>query len=131
MMAVLLWMTVFATREGLVGQTTASGHVIKSQDIFVALPTRTALGKTVEVYYNGITIQCKVKDVGPWSTGDTWIFTGNRPLAETGKRIPEIWLTKYGKPKNKAGIDLSDGLWDALNIPRGKGIVKVKVRLVK
>jgi len=31
---------VFATREGLVGGTTANGHVITDRDLFVALPSR-------------------------------------------------------------------------------------------
>ncbi|GAA3105760.1 hypothetical protein JOF29_005335 [Kribbella aluminosa] len=34
---------VFATREGLVGGTTANGHVIASRDHFVALPSRRGL----------------------------------------------------------------------------------------
>jgi murein L,D-transpeptidase YcbB/YkuD len=34
---------VYATREGLVGRTTANGHVIASRDHFVALPSRRAL----------------------------------------------------------------------------------------
>lgn len=34
---------VFATREGLVGGTTANGHVIRERDHFVALPSRRGL----------------------------------------------------------------------------------------
>lgn len=34
---------VFATREGLVGGTTANGHIIRSRDHFVALPSRRSL----------------------------------------------------------------------------------------
>src|SRR5258708_20018692 len=34
---------VYTTREGLVGGTTANGHVIQSHDHFVALPSGTVL----------------------------------------------------------------------------------------
>src|SRR5919197_1139075 len=56
---------VWATREGLVGKTTASGHVIEPNDHFVALSSRSALGKTVVVTYKGKSIQAPVMDVGP------------------------------------------------------------------
>jgi hypothetical protein len=35
--------SVFATREGLVGHTTANGHKIVARDHFVALPSRRGL----------------------------------------------------------------------------------------
>lgn len=129
---VRVWYKVAATREGLVGEKTASGHVIKETDVFVALPSRKALGKLVEVRYAGKSIQCKVEDVGPWSTQDDyWNTTRARPLSEEGKRVPVSMLTKYGPTKNKAGIDLSNGLWDLLGIPRGKGIAPVEWRFVE
>src|SRR3954470_2035584 len=40
---------VFATREGLVGGRTSSGHVITPNDHFVALPSPKALNKKVKV----------------------------------------------------------------------------------
>ncbi len=113
--------TVYATREGLVGKKTASGLVICSDSLFVALPSRSALGRTVEVIYSGKSVICTVEDVGPHSINDVYWQKNTRPLSESGKRVPEKW----GKAKNKAGIDLSDGLWDALGIPRSAGIVKV------
>jgi len=112
--------TVWATREGLIGHTTADGTIILRHSIFVALPSRKALGKTVRVTYGTRTISCEVKDVGPWSTQDPYWLTGDRPLSESGRRKP--WNTRA---RNKAGIDLSDGLWDALGIKRGVGIVWV------
>jgi hypothetical protein len=36
---------IFATREGLVGGTTANGHVVTDNDQFVALPSRRALAQ--------------------------------------------------------------------------------------
>ncbi|MHB8645654.1 MAG: hypothetical protein ACYDAR_07685, partial [Thermomicrobiales bacterium] len=44
---------VYATREGLVGGTTSSGHVITPSDHFVALPSFKALNKTVKIAYKG------------------------------------------------------------------------------
>jgi len=112
---------VYATREGLIGKTTASGHVIKKEDIFVALPSRKALHKHVRVTYKSKSIICPVLDVGPWSTHDDyWNYSG-RPLSEIGIQLPK----RKRKVKNKAGIDLSDGLWDYFGIDRKTGIIKV------
>ncbi len=116
------WHTVHATREGLVGHTTANGHRITEESLFVALPHRKALNRVVVVKYDDRIIICKVKDVGPWSTGDDYWNKKRGPLAEEGKRIPEKW----GKARNPAGIDLSNGVWDFLEIERGKGIVEVE-----
>ena len=117
--------TVFATREGLVGKKTASGMIIQKDSVFVALPSRSALGKLVKITYCDKSVVCRVSDVGPWSTKDCYWGTRTRPLSESGLRIPVILQNKYGKPKNKAGIDLSDGLWDKLGIKRDNGIVLV------
>ena len=81
--------TVFATRIGLIGETTASGHIIEEKDIFVALPSRKALLKWIEVSCNGKTAKCQVLDVGPWSTKDNYWDSGTRPLSESGKQLPE------------------------------------------
>ena len=121
------WHDVYATREGLIGKRTATGHKIKKKDIFVALPSRKALHKTVVVSYKNIKVICEVLDVGPHSISDQYWLKNKRPLAEKGKRIPHRW----GRAKNKAGIDLSDGLWDEFEIKKGKGIVKVKWKFLK
>jgi len=115
---------VYATREGLIGGTTASGRVIHTEDVFVALPSRKALNKWVCVRYQGKTIRAQVWDVGPWNTiDDYWNYEGV-PAAAKGLRIGS--MARYGSPKNKAGIDLSDGLWDQFGIKRGLGIVQVE-----
>jgi uncharacterized repeat protein (TIGR01451 family) len=69
--------TIFATREGLVGGTTANGHVIIPHDHFVALPSRRALNANdqtydyqVELTYQGKTVRAPVWDVGPWNIYD-------------------------------------------------------------
>jgi hypothetical protein len=103
------WFTVFATREGLIGQTTATGHVIGADDLFVALPSRTALNCWVEVSHNDITIPVQVLDVGPWNTKDPYWMTDDRPQAETG-------VDKFGRKTNGAGIDLSNGVFKGLGL---------------
>src|SRR5690606_18208990 len=71
---------VFATREGLVGGTTANGHVIVERDHVVALPSRRGLADNNSGNY---TVQvctedgarCEwapVWDVGPWNTKDDY-----------------------------------------------------------
>ncbi|MBK1784172.1 hypothetical protein [Prauserella cavernicola] len=127
---------VFATREGLVGGTTANGHVITNRDHFVALPSRRGLATrgggdyTVKVC-TAREARCEwapVWDVGPWNTKDDhW-----NAQRETWRDLP------HGKPqaqaayenghnggrdgfgrrvKNPAGIDLGDGtFWDGLRL---------------
>lgn len=120
------WFGVWASREGLVGGTTATGHTIADGDVFVALPDRSALGRVVEVWANGRTALAPVWDVGPWSIHDPYWDGGRPPLAERGERSPVSW----GAARNPAGIDLSDGLWDSLGLDRGAGLVVVLWRFV-
>lgn len=70
---------VFATREGLVGGTTANGHRIVARDHFVALPSRRGLaGRNGGEYSvrvcaaNGRCAWAPVWDVGPWNTRDDY-----------------------------------------------------------
>ena len=108
--------TVTASREGLIGQRTASGLIIQADSIFVALPSRSALHRIVVVEYQGRRAEAPVLDVGPHNTRDPyWRYPNKRPRAESQKG-------------NHAGIDLSDALWDQLGIPRVLGLVKVTWR---
>ncbi|MEK6833179.1 MAG: hypothetical protein AABY32_03960 [Nanoarchaeota archaeon] len=111
------WFDVRATRIGLIGRKTASGIIINNDSIFVALPSRKALYKSVMVQYKNKLITCKVLDVGPWNTKDDYWNSGNRPKSEFSKG-------------NKAGIDLSDEVCRQLEIPRKIGIVWVKWRFM-
>jgi RHS repeat-associated protein len=104
-----LWFRVFATREGLVGGTTATGHVIRKEDIFAALPSRRALNKNVEIYYRGHLRVVPVWDVGPWNTKNPYWLTCGRPQAESGTDL-------FGRKTNKAGIDLSNELFRGLGL---------------
>lgn len=101
---------VKATREGLVGERTASGYIIDSVVPFVALPSVKALGKFIRVRnpHNSLVRYAIVLDVGPWNThDDNYVFNGHRPQSETGADIS-------GRPTNKAGIDLSEKIWQQL-----------------
>jgi len=121
---------VYATREGLVGGTTANGHVIKTSDRFVALPSRRALASNggseyqVRVCYS-VTGKCtttSVWDIGPWNTKDD--YWNPSSVREMWKDLPQGkpeaqaayqdnyngGLDQFGRrPANPAGIDLADG----------------------
>lgn len=128
---------VFATREGLVGGTTANGHKIRKRDHFVALPSRRGLSGGLGGNYsvrvcagNGRCAWAPVWDVGPWNTRDDY---WNPP------RLRQSWHDlPHGRPQaqaayqggyhggrdqfgrrvvNPAGIDLADGMfWDGLKL---------------
>jgi hypothetical protein len=120
---------VFATREGLVGGTTANGHVIVPRDHFVALPSRRGLSPrdtgdyTVKVCApTGRCAWSPVWDVGPWNTTDDhWNPAATR---QSWKDLPQgtpeaqaAYQQRYNGGKdgfgrtvaNPAGIDLADG----------------------
>ncbi|HEY2222515.1 hypothetical protein [Actinomycetospora sp.] len=120
---------VFATREGLVGGTTANGHVITPRDHFVALPSRRGLSPrgtgdyTVKVCApNGRCAWSPVWDVGPWNTTDDyWNPSAARqswkdlpqgmPQAQAAfQRRHNGGRDGFGRAvANPAGIDLADG----------------------
>ncbi|HET6290418.1 MAG TPA: hypothetical protein VFG15_27185 [Amycolatopsis sp.] len=129
---------VYGTREGLTGRTTANGHVIKSRDHFVALPSGRGLAPkntgnyTVRVCRtdNSRCEYAPVWDVGPWNTKDDyWNPSATRQMWKNlpqGK--PEAQAAyqdgynggkdEFGrKVANPAGIDLADGtFWDGLKM---------------
>jgi len=126
---------VFATREGLVGGTTANGHVIQERDHFVALPSRRALCPDdrstlyqVELSYGGKKVTVPVWDIGPWNIRDDyWNPQDQREMwNDLARFLPEAQAAYqsgynngrdgYGRiVKNPAGIDLADGVfWDDL-----------------
>jgi len=105
-------MRVKATREGLVGQTTASGYVVDRVVPFVALPCRQALHSFIRISNpaNGKSCLAIVLDVGPWNTADEeYVFGGKRPQAETG-------IDVTGRKTNRAGIDLGERVWKLLGM---------------
>ncbi|MEU6700420.1 hypothetical protein [Pseudonocardia sp. NPDC046786] len=128
--------SVFATREGLVGGTTANGHKIVPRDRFVALPSRRALsgkGKTdysVKVCApNGRCAIAPVWDIGPWNTKDDyWNPSSQREMwKDLPQGVPQAAAARNGhnggkdqfgrRVANPAGIDLGDGIfWDVLGL---------------
>jgi hypothetical protein len=104
------WQRVLATREGMIGAMTSSRTVIRADSMFVALPDRSALGRTVEVRYRERSIAVPVLDVGPWNIDDAYWERDARPASERGRGF-------YRTPVNTAGIDLSDAVFAALGLP--------------
>lgn len=105
-------MLVKATREGLVGQKTASGFVIDTVVPFVALPSHAALFRFVKLANpaNGKTAMAVVLDVGPWNVADAgYVFGTDRPQAESGTDL-------FGRKTNGAGIDLGEKVWNQLGM---------------
>ena len=128
---------VFATREGLIGGTTANGHVIRPRDHFVALPSRRALAPrgsgdyTVKVCSDsGRCEWAPVWDVGPWNTTDDYWNSAHarqswgdlpqgRPQAQAAYSDDHNGgQDQFGRQVlNPAGIDLADGtFWDGLGL---------------
>jgi hypothetical protein len=127
--------TIFATREGLVGQATANGHVITENDHFVALPSSRALSPDGSGTYTvrvcaPATGRCEyapVWDVGPWNTGDDYWSTTRHyapdlpvgtPQASAAFRLGHAGgLDQYGRTvTNPAGVDLADGTFAGLGL---------------
>jgi hypothetical protein len=117
---------VYATREGLVGGTTANGHVIVSNDHFVALPSGTALSPngtddySVQVCGPSACETAPVWDVGPWNTQDNYWDANRAEFTDLPQGEPEAQaayengynggLDEFGRTvSNPAGIDLADG----------------------
>ncbi|NEA98133.1 SH3 domain-containing protein [Streptomyces sp. SID13726] len=129
---------LFATREGLTGQTTANGHVIQPRDHFVALPSRRMLASNggreyqVRLCYarTGRCETAPVWDVGPWNTKDDyWNPPGQRQMwNDLPQGTPEAQAAyqngynggrdEFGRRvANPAGIDVADGtFWDGLGM---------------
>jgi hypothetical protein len=128
--------TLFATREGLVGKTTANGHVITARDHFVALPSRRGLAKSGAGEYTvricttsgGRCEWAPVWDVGPWNTKDDFWNPDRQSWTDLPQGKPQAqaaYVDGYNggldqsgrKVRNPAGIDLADGaFWDGLQL---------------
>ncbi|MCD2194210.1 hypothetical protein LQ327_12575 [Actinomycetospora endophytica] len=124
---------VFATRVGLVGNRTANGHRVVSNDRFVALPSRRGLAPdgagdyTVQVCTDaGRCAWAPVWDLGPWNTRDDyWSTPGTREsFGDLPRGVPEAQAAATDgyagghdgsgrKVTNPAGIDLADGTFSA------------------
>ena len=117
---------VYATREGLVGGTTANGHVIQPSDHFVALPSGSALSPqgsgdySVQVCGPSTCETAPVWDIGPWNTHDDYWDANRAEFTDLPQGTPEAQaayqngynggLDEFGRRvANPAGVDLADG----------------------
>lgn len=117
---------IFATREGLVGRTTANGYTIRAKDHFVALPSRRALsskgggGYTVRVCAHKRCDYAPVWDVGPWNIRDNHWHKPRDQWKKLKLGLPQAQAAyqkgfNHGRDGlgrrvlNPAGIDLADG----------------------
>ncbi len=127
---------VFATREGLVGGTTANGHVITENDQFVALPSGQALDGDGKGDYSvrlctaaGRCATVPVWDIGPWNTDDDYWNAAppRKNFTDVPQGTPEAQAAYanhyhdgddgFGRSvKNPAGIDVADGTFRALGL---------------
>lgn len=137
--------TVFATREGLVGGTTANGHLIRPRDHFVALPYREVLCSLggnefqVALSHEGRTVTAPVWDIGPWNIHDNyWAEEADREIYDYLENGGHVGGLDRGLPAsqaayedgfnsgrdekgrtvlNPAAIDLADGtFWDDMGL---------------
>ncbi len=125
---------VYATREGLVGGTTSTGHVIQPNDHFVALPCVCALSSKdgnefeVRIQYGSTTVTAPVWDVGPWNIDDNyWDPPAQRKYPNLPQGTPEATAAYYDNYNNgldgkgrkvqiPAGIDIGDGTFADLGM---------------
>ncbi|WP_194925869.1 hypothetical protein [Catenulispora pinisilvae] len=124
---------VFATDEGLVGSTTANGHVIQQNDHFVALPSTTALSPKGSGEYSVQVcgpVRCEtapVWDVGPWNIHDNYWDNPRAEFTSLPQGEPEAqaaYDNGYNGDKsdigstvvNPAGIDLADGTFSNIGL---------------
>jgi len=93
---------IYATREGLVGHTTANGHIIQPHDHFVALPSPRVLCSLdghefeAELSYKEKTTREPVWDVGPWNIHDN--YWDPEPSREIYTALQQYWQT-HDSPK--------------------------------
>ncbi len=119
---------VYATREGLVGGTTSSGHVITTNDHFVALPSVKALNKSVKISYKGKSATAPVLDIGPWNNDDDyWNPSDVRTYKGITRGVPQA-KAAYDSGHNggksgtgltvsaPGGIDIGDGTYADLGM---------------
>lgn len=119
---------VFATREGLVGSTTSSGHRITANDHFIALPSTKALNKNVRLSYKGKSAVAPVLDVGPWNVNDDyWNPSDSRYFKGIPRGVPQAQAAYESKNNGGKsgtglnvdapnGIDIGDGTFADLGM---------------
>lgn len=128
--------TIFATRQGTVGDSTANGHIVQPRDRFVALPSPSVLCSymgneyQVRITYKGRSVVAPVWDVGPWNTNDDYWNPNREGYPDLPVGVPMAQaaylegynngLDSFGRLiTNPNGIDIGDGtFWDDLGMTR-------------
>ncbi|MBM2810008.1 MAG: hypothetical protein HW416_767 [Chloroflexi bacterium] len=128
---------IYGSRIGLVGRTTANGHVIQERDRFVALPSPRALssrdGREYEVRltYRGRSAVAPVWDIGPWNQTDDFWALDRRGAPDLPRFLPQAQAAierGHNGGRSLSGrlvtapmaIDIADGLfWDDLGMTQG------------
>jgi len=125
---------VYATRLGLVGETTAYGHVIKQNDRFASLPYNFKKERKnylenpvkINITYKGKSVIVPVLDIGPWNELDNyWESKEKRNKwgvdEESLKNFPEQCIPMaqaayserwhYGYTVSRSGYDRETNSW--------------------
>ena len=119
---------LWATRVGLVGQTTANGHVVQERDRFVALPSKRVLNARgardyeVQLTYGGRSVIAPVWDVGPWNMRDDYWNDSREGFADLPRWTPQAeaaFFADHNGGRDGFGrfvtvptsIDLADGTY--------------------
>lgn len=121
--------SVYATREGLVGGTTSSGHKIVVNDYFVSLPACTSTNCPGGPYWGNMTncgTRCYVKvinprtnacrvepilDTGPWfRVDDWWNPTASRYLNTLSSNPNTLTQGYTGADAARNGLDVGYGV---------------------
>lgn len=117
--------TVKATREGRLGDKTASGYIVDDIVPFVALPSTRACHERRAVRVvnplNNVSIIALVLDVGPWNEhDDAYVYQEATGIVDAGPGVvrpaAETGISVSGKGTNGAGIDLGQYVWKALGM---------------
>ena len=126
-----VWFNVIATREGLVGQTTARGHVLVSNDHFVALPATDLCIVGVRLRNANNAEDTTVLDVGPWCPNTPVPGRFNQYNCSSDG----YWNT-FGVPfaatascaTTHAGIDLVDATFANLGLTGNGNLLEVSMK---
>jgi hypothetical protein len=121
--------SIYATREGLVGGTTSSGHKIVEHDYFVSLPACTPTNCPGDPYWGNMTNcgnKCYVKvinprtnacrvepilDTGPWFRVDDWWNTTDQRYLNNLASNPNTLTHGYtGADAARNGLDVGYGI---------------------
>lgn len=133
---------VHATRQGMVGGRTASGHVITKKDRFVSLPSWRSVSRPgrdeykVRITYKGRSTVVPVYDVGPWNERDDYWNVERERFKDLPRGYPQdhaAYFDGYNKGVAEKGrvrfptaVDVGDGAWiDDLGIRGDRAVVEV------